>query len=474
MDNKLDIEAILTQMISKNEIIEIARESKFIQRKTGKINPCNFLFTLMFRVSASMPASLELLVMFLNETVSKVALHKRFNKFSVIFFRKILQKIVFKRILKDQRLTINGLDDFKNIFIVDSSSWDISEHFKLIFPGCGGAASDANCKLQFCYDYLTGEIHIYDEKAGASPDQGFSINLLKIINIKSLFLFDLGYWNFETFYGIDINKGYFLSRLSNNIKLYIKDNDQYIEVKIEDVFDNIEDDNISIDEIYLHKKGKYLKVRLVGLKLPDEKANLNKMNLWRNASKRKSKLPPSKTSKPKRKSLILAGFSIYVTNASEELIDDKMLRTCYRLRWHIELIFKSFKSVLQIHKSNAISNESRLLCELYARLILVVLVHRIHFVIDNYMWSKDKKELSLDKFWKYIDAEKAELGKLIMKGIKYFLNHIAKLKNKIIVSCEKCHQKSRKTTREMIEQEIGDSKIIKISKILCLKYKKVS
>ncbi len=193
------------------------------------------------------------------------------------------------------------------------------------------------------------------------------------------------------------------------------------------------------------------------------------MNLHRNAKNRKSK-----NSTPKRKSLILAGFSIYVTNASEELIDCKMIRTFYRLRWNIELIFKSFKSVLKIHQSNAIKNESRLLCELYARLILVVLVHRIHFIIDNYIWSKDKKELSLDKFWKYIDAEKAELGRLIIKDFKYFFYYIEKSISKIIINCEKCHQKSRKTTREMIEQEIGDCKIIKINKMTCLKYKKVS
>ena len=81
---------------------------------------------------------------------------------------------------------------------------------------------------------------------------------------------------------------------------------------------------------------------------------------------------------------------------------------------------------------------------------------------------------SLDKFWKYIDAEKAELGRLIIKDFKYFFYYIEKSISKIIINCEKCHQKSRKTTREMIEQEIGDCKIIKINKMTCLKYKKVS
>jgi hypothetical protein len=137
--NKLSLEDTLEEVITKEEISQIARETQFVQRKSGEIKPFEFLFILMFRVSATIPASLDLLTLFLNATVSKVALHKRFNKYSVIFMRKILQQVILKRIAKNVKLTINGLDEFSNLFIIDSSSWDISEEFKLIFPGCGGS-----------------------------------------------------------------------------------------------------------------------------------------------------------------------------------------------------------------------------------------------------------------------------------------------------------------------------------------------
>ncbi len=454
--NKLNLKDTLEEVITKEEISQIARETQFVQRKSGVIKPLDFLFTLMFRVSATVPASLDLLTLFLNTTVSKVGLHKRFNKYSVIFMRTILQQVVLKRIAKKIKLTINGLDEFTNLFIIDSSSWDISEEFKLIFPGCGGSASDANCKLQFCYDYLTGEIYIYDEKPGKNPDQGFSINILKLINPGSLFMFDLGYWKFETFYGINAKGGHFLSRLNNTVNLYIKKGDEYIKVEIENILDCGEHDNISVDEIYLKKGSQYLKVRLVGFKLPEEESNKNRMELCRRAKNNK------KTDKPKRKSLILAGFSVYITNAPEEIIADEMVRSYYRLRWNVELIFKSFKSVLQIHESNVISNKYRLLCELYARLILIALVHRIFYIIDSYMFNKDKKELSLDKFWKYIDAEKGELCNAILKSWTCFTFYIEKKIDEIMIKCEKCHQKKRKTTRELILHQIGDAIPIKI------------
>ena len=57
------------------------------------------------------------------------------------------------------------------------------------------------------------------------------------------------------------------------------------------------------------------------------------------------------------------------------------------------------------------------------------------------MFNKDKKELSLDKFWKYIDAEKGELCNAIFKSWTCFTFYIEKKIDEIMIKCEKCHQK---------------------------------
>ena len=77
------------------------------------------------------------------------------------------------------------------------------------------------------------------------------------------------------------------------------------------------------------------------------------------------------------------------------------------------------------------------------------------------MFNKDKKELSLDKFWKYIDAEKGELCNAILKSWTCFTFYIEKKIDEIMIKCEKCHQKKRKTTRELILHQIGDDIPIK-------------
>ena len=160
----------------------------------------------------------------------------------------------------------------------------------------------------------------------------------------------------------------------------MKINGIYKEISIEHLLYKSKENNISVNEIYIKKGKKYLKVRLVAFKLPEEKANMNKMQLYKNAKQNNST--------PKRKSLVIAEYSIYITNAHKSVIADNMIRNYYRLRWNVELIFKSFKSVLQIHRTNVRNNHNRLKCELYARLILVAIVHRIHSSFDRYLWGE--------------------------------------------------------------------------------------
>jgi hypothetical protein len=63
-----------------------------------------------------------------------------------------------------------------------------------------------------------------------------------------------------------------------------------------------------------------------------------------------------------------------VTNVPVSLLDAEAVRTCYRLRWHIELIFKRWKSQLKLATITA-RRPTRILCQLYAGFIAVVLIN---------------------------------------------------------------------------------------------------
>ena len=60
--------------------------------------------------------------------------------------------------------------------------------------------------------------------------------------------------------------------------------------------------------------------------------------------------------------------SLFITNTSEGMLKTAEIIELYRLRWQIELVFKTWKSLLNVHKVKAVKKE-RLECHLIAKFI---------------------------------------------------------------------------------------------------------
>ncbi len=371
----------------------------------------------------------------------------RFNEPAVRFFRQCLGTVLLKRLNKDLCISTQLTAGFSEILIIDSTSWDIPEHLQWVFPGSGGHASKANCKLQFCYDYKTGEFRVLEDTAGSLPDRKYSRNIGGLINKGGLVIFDLGYWAFDTFLRVSGNGGFFLSRLNTQVNLWIRKGEQFETLDLPALLAGCSDRAMQI-AICLRKKTHTVDVRLVAWRVPEEVANVRRMKLRRNA-RRKGRTAS-------KRCLLLCDWSIFITNAAEEVLPAAMMRTCYRIRWNVELIFKSWKSVLRIHRTNVRRNEHRLKCELYAKMILAVIVQRIHQHVNSHMWLTQKRELSLDKLWKFVDSRKDTLCEAAKRGAGCFAATINGMLMTIATTCEKLHQKSRTTTLQKIDEMLGD------------------
>jgi len=424
-----------------------ARSSGFLKRAGGKIAPYDLLFALVFRGMASVPVGLGLLTSFLNCLVSRPGLHERFNKRTVEFFRGCLGAMLLKRVNKGLGINTKLTAGFSEILIIDSTSWDIPEHLQWIFPGSGGSASKANCKLQFCYDYKTGEFRMLEDTAGSLPDQKYSRNIGGLIGEASMVIFDLGYWAFHTFLSVSKNGAFFLSRLNTQVNLWIRKDEKLVVLDLSALLSGCNDRAIEAD-VYLHKEKDTIAVRLVAWRVPEEVANLRRMRLRENARKKGRTVS--------RKCLLFCDWSVFITNADKEKLPAAMMRTCYRVRWSVELVFKSWKSVLRIHRTNVKKNEHRLRCELYAKMILAVIVHRIQHHVNVHLWATQKRELSLDKLWKFVDSRRETLCEAAKRGAEQLAATINGMLTTIARVCEKLHQKSRTTTLQKIDQMLGD------------------
>ena len=441
-------------LITPEETFAAAKESGFLKRSGGKINPFDFLMTLVFRMSHSFPPALSTIISFLKIPVSRSGLHQKFTEKATCFFRRCLDTIMVKQLMKLEIVEPFLLEQFNRVLVVDSSSWDVPPSLSNIFPGSGGSASIANCKLQCIYDYKSGSVISVEDRKGIEPDQSYSQKLGAITQEGDLFLFDLGYWSFMTFYTIGLLKGYFISRFNTIVNFWYSSSGEEIKLDLGKFLKKQSFPSTEIEGYIKSQEGVRVNVRLIAFQVPQAVADKRRRKL-REQAKKKGRTASDK-------SLQLCDWSLFITNASEKQIPDKMIRTIYRVRWSVELIFRSWKSILRMHKCNVKKNADRLKCELYAKLIFAVIVHTIHSNLQNYLWSKERREISFDKLWKFMVSHSEGLHNAIKRSLKSFSMKVNSFVGKIIKECEKYHQKSRKTTLQMIDEYIGDPEPIKI------------
>jgi len=444
------------KIIIPQEVCKAARETKFVQRAGGKIDPFDFLMTMVFRLATSTAPGLSLICSLLDKKVSREGVHQKFTERACSFFRRCLQIVMMKAILGSQPIEVKLLQPFKRVLIYDSCSWDIASGLKDIFPGSGGCASDANCKLQTGYDFRSGSVLLVEDMKGTLPDQGYSKNIALFTQKNDLTITDLGYWSFETFYQIDTKGGFFLSRFNTQVNLWKSINGEYKELELRETLNKQTANSVEIDCLIRENgKDKWLNIRLIAFRAPEEVANLRRKKL-KDQAKRKGRMPS-------QKSLDLCGWSIFATNVSAQLLPGEMVRSLYRVRWCVELIFKSWRSIMRMHLSNVRENHNRFKCELYAKLILATIVHTTHHHLQSSLWKKEKREISFYKLWSLITSRAESLHKAIRKSIRNFSNKMHSLFNLIIENCEKYHQPSRKTMLQRIDEMLGDLIPIKLT-----------
>lgn len=399
------------------------------------------------------PPSLGGMVDAIESKISRESLHERFSVNAVEYLKSCANFILQKRV-KLKSLHTKYLKKFNNVFIIDSSSWDIDPKLSNVLSGSGGSASKANCKIQAFYEYTRGIVSFFEITPGTNPDNKYTRKIPDKIIAKDLILTDLGYFCLLTFAKI-IDKGaFFISRFNTQTTLWETQNTTTA-IDLGKILANLKY-NIHVMRVKMGAdQSTRVEVRLVCFRVSEEIANRRRSKMIKEAKK--------KGRTPSFQSLELTSWSIMVTNVPEEWIPSQMLWNVYALRWQIELIFKQFKSVLMIHNSNT-QNVHRLKCEIYGKLIMAILICQIHGGINAELWNVKKRELSFDKLYKRIQERAFHIFQLLLVSRSRTINYLSEGINRLIRNSMKCKQVSRKTTLEIIDQglflNIKDANVI--------------
>lgn len=400
-----DVWKEVSDLFSEREIEDLAVRNGFLKR-SRKLTPTAFLMSLVFAPDSNDRISLlDLKFDVLRNhgiNISREALHKRFTSEAVDFMKSFLFSLISKHVVSGKLYKL--LDNrFSGIYIKDSSKFKIPQCFAKHFPSYGSFGLNTSLmNIQYEFELLSGDCQDLSLTKATRNDQKDSLETLSNIKTNGLYLRDLGYTTMSYLEEIKNKQAFYLNRLPK-IGVYQKDRTGYVPVnwkKIDKIFSTSSLKNLEI-EVYIGNKNKH-KTRLIITRVPESVAN-KRIRKAKQGGKRKKGYSISDEYK------IKARYNLFITNIPVNMMTKEEIVQTYRLRWQVELTFKTWKSNLNIDRNKKMKLE-RFKCQLFAKLIWAVLCSKIYQLTSYLVKQKNRYDgVSLTKFYKYCKALSPEI-----------------------------------------------------------------
>lgn len=339
----------------------VARQTKFVQR-ASKLTGSKFLQALVFNSLEKTEMTLSGIqqsCLDLDVSISEQGIDERMNEQSVEFLKQLFSQAV-KRFSLNQALAIPILQQFKALYLVDSTQISLPENLSKLFPGSGGNASSASLKIQLVFDFLCGQIKQVELGNGCEPDQGYHGHE-SLIEKGVLFLMDLGYFVLDVFKKINDSDAYFISRFQAQTGLSTPSGKR---IDLKQLLTTQTQAIAEVDVLIGSRSQHQIPCRLIMIRLPQEVADRQRQKAKANAKRHGRQ--------PSQEYLKLLDWALFITNVPTTMLHTEHVASLYRIRWQIELVFKMCKSFFGLDSIHSLRPQ-RILTELYARLIGLVL-----------------------------------------------------------------------------------------------------
>lgn len=333
------------------------------------------------------------------------SMNERFNDASVTFFKTVLKRIICKQI--DSKIIEHKLP-FKRILIKDSTCFQISDALAETYPGSGGTGSKASLRIQFEFDLLSSTVTDLSLTAFNVQDSTDSKMTLDNIAEGDLIVRDLGYMYKDVFEGIAQRKAAFLCRLGHNTIVY---DEKSKKIEFKEILEYMRKCRISKLEKKIYLADSDLPLRLFIYLLPEDVVE-KRLREKNEEAKRKCRKLPSEEYK------IRQHFNLIITNVQSDAIIMDTAYEIYRLRWQLELIFKTWKSLCSIDRVKPVKKQ-RLECYVFAKLIILMMGWKIYWKLSAAYYEKFKCMLSQFKFFKTFNRRIQDLSKVLMLKMSF-------------------------------------------------------
>jgi hypothetical protein len=408
------------------KLSEIARRNGFLQRK-AKLKPEEFIDMLMFSWFDHSQLSLQEccndIAQQHGKSLSKVGLHKRFNPKSLNFLKAVLAEQIASKM--NLSVSADKWQPFSAVKISDSCKFSLPEQYKEDYPSYksfGNVSSLMN--IQYAFDLKDGDWENLEFTKATENDQSHSNKTVDRIKKDELHIRDLGFVTMTYLTKIVKEEAFFLNRLHPQWKPIECSTGK--RVNWGTLYQKMQDSRDSHFEtmVTIGKDKEAFDCRLIAVPVPQQ--------VWQERIRIGQQRMKSMGSELSDEYKSRCRFSIFITNTKRAVLETEDIIQLYRLRWQIELVFKSWKSLLEVHKVKAVKKD-RLECQLIAKFIWILLNWKIFQCINTFIQKTSPGySCSLWKFFKQARLygyalRKVIAGKLLFKDwCKMFICPIIK------------------------------------------------
>jgi hypothetical protein len=343
----------------------------------------------------------------INKTVSKQAIFKRMTGNWVATIKALLQEVIAQQGIRGVSLRL--FRHFCNVWVHDSTTTHLPDVMKEKFKGnVSRGKQKAVAKLNIILNVISGLCPVMEWTSYTINEQRLSPTILQVARRGDLVIRDLGYFVMDVFKQMQDEGIFFLSRFRYKVGLYDPQSGAPLDLLKLLKTRKWVDCHVLLGE-------KKLKVRLVAIKLTPAQAETRRRKARQNRNKRVNY---------RKDYYDLLDYIIFITNVERTIWNYREVAAAYRVRWNIEILFKSWKSGFNIE---TLIPEARINTERVESILYLMLIYIAWFQLLVYMPMRlclqEHKTLSVIKMAKLIKQHTLDWVYGISKSLKKAINY---------------------------------------------------
>lgn len=340
-------------------------------------------------------------------SISKQSLDEKLDADAVAFVKQILELLVKEEITQRLRQANHLLEQFDSVRVKDSTCFKVSGNLSPFYQASSKETGKAIIKIQYEYDLRTGKIYDISLHSYIDQDTSNAEESLEMVKLNDLIIRDLGYVTLKAMIGIKEKGAFFLNRFDMSSNAY---EDLTSDNKID--FGKVQSYMKKYGLHYIEKNvfigdKQRIPVRMVIERLPESEIEKRLRKLERLESRRNRKYSAQYRS--------CLELNVYVTNIPKESLAGEQISTIYRLRWQVEIVFKTWKSIGKVNLTRKMKKH-RFDAMLYAKLIMLCLFQMIFFSVNGMSMRYRNKALSIYKTYKTLTNSLNKIKRSLCKG----------------------------------------------------------